>query len=182
MIWQSCYVAAMDLAVTPPEVFRHSEMYLMLYSFSFLFSPNFFGPILKWQVSECLVYWDIFILLGNCSLEFSQTLHQKSFLLRISTVNVTKSVVSCRFGHIYWRNPKWKTSFFVQWNFFVIQWKTVRVKVRSSHSKMLFKIGALKNVAIFTGKHLCWILFFNKFAGHSFSNTSGGCFLKMKKT
>ena len=28
-----------------------------------------------------------------------------SFLLRISSVNVTKSVVSCGFGHIYWRNP-----------------------------------------------------------------------------
>ena len=25
--------------------------------------------------------------------------------LRISTVNVTKSAVSCGFGHIYWRNP-----------------------------------------------------------------------------
>ena len=25
-----------------------------------------------------------------------------------------KSAVSCEFGHIYWRNPLWKTSFFVQ--------------------------------------------------------------------
>ena len=33
-------------------------------------------------------------------------LHRKwSFLLRISSVNVTKSAVSCGFGHIYWRNP-----------------------------------------------------------------------------
>ena len=32
------------------------------------------------------------------------TLHKKwSFPLRISSVNVTKSAVSCRFGHIYWR-------------------------------------------------------------------------------
>ena len=31
-------------------------------------------------------------------------LHKKwSFLLRISSANVTKSAVSCRFGHIYWR-------------------------------------------------------------------------------
>ena len=29
----------------------------------------------------------------------------KAFLLRIPSVNVTKSVVSCGFGHIYWRNP-----------------------------------------------------------------------------
>ena len=38
-----------------------------------------------------------------------------SFPLRISWVNVIKSAVSCRFGHIYWRNPWRKTSFFVQW-------------------------------------------------------------------
>ena len=41
------------------------------------------------------------------------TLHKKwSFQLRISSINVTKSVVSCGFGHIYWRTLKWKTSFF----------------------------------------------------------------------
>ena len=31
--------------------------------------------------------------------------------------------------------------------------------LRSSRSQMFFKIGALKNFAIFTGKHLCWVLF-----------------------
>ena len=30
------------------------------------------------------------------------------------SVNASKSAVSCGFGHIYWRNPLWKTSFFVQ--------------------------------------------------------------------
>ena len=25
------------------------------------------------------------------------------------------SVQHCKFGHIYWRNPSWKTQFFVQW-------------------------------------------------------------------
>ena len=35
---------------------------------------------------------------------FIRTLHKKwSFQLRISSVNVTKSAVSCRFGRIYWR-------------------------------------------------------------------------------
>ena len=34
--------------------------------------------------------------------------------LRISSVNVTKSSRNHGFGHIYWRNPQWKTSFFVQ--------------------------------------------------------------------
>ena len=32
---------------------------------------------------------------------------------RISSANVTKSAGNCGFGHIYWRNPQWKTSFFV---------------------------------------------------------------------
>ena len=42
-------------------------------------------------------------------------LHKKwSFPLRISSVNVTKSAGNCGFGQIYWRIPKWKTSFFVQ--------------------------------------------------------------------
>ena len=36
-----------------------------------------------------------------------------SFPLRIS-LDVTKSVRNCGFGHIYWRNPSWKTFFFVQ--------------------------------------------------------------------
>ena len=31
-------------------------------------------------------------------------------------------------------------------------------KFRSSHSQLFFKIGALKNFAILTGKHLCWSL------------------------
>ena len=36
------------------------------------------------------------------------------FPLSIPSVNVTKSVVSCRFGHIYWRNHQRKTSVFAQ--------------------------------------------------------------------
>ena len=35
-----------------------------------------------------------------------------SFQLRISSVNLAKSAVSCGFHHICWRNPQWKTSFF----------------------------------------------------------------------
>ena len=54
------------------------------------------------------------------SWDVARTLHKYlilrkkwSFLLRISSVNVTKFF--CEFGHIYWRNSNWKTSFFVQW-------------------------------------------------------------------
>ena len=36
------------------------------------------------------------------------------FPLAISSVNATKSALSCGFGHIYRRNPQWKTLFFVQ--------------------------------------------------------------------
>ena len=43
-------------------------------------------------------------------------LHKKwIFPLRISSVNVTKSEVSYGFGHIYRRNPQWRTSFFVKY-------------------------------------------------------------------
>ena len=41
-----------------------------------------------------------------CSQRVIITLHKKwSFPLRISSVNVTKSAVSCGSGHIYWRRP-----------------------------------------------------------------------------
>ena len=37
---------------------------------------------------------------------FSSTLHKNwSFPLRLSSVNVTKSVANCGLGYIYWRNP-----------------------------------------------------------------------------
>ena len=36
---------------------------------------------------------------------FTHCTKNKSFLLRISSVNVTKSAVFCGFDHIYWRNP-----------------------------------------------------------------------------
>ena len=34
--------------------------------------------------------------------------------IRISSVNVTKFAVFWGFGYIYWRNPWWETSLFVQ--------------------------------------------------------------------
>ena len=43
--------------------------------------------------------------------------------------------------------------------------KEEQIKIRSSLSQMYFKMGVLKNFAIFTGKHLCQSLFFNKVAG-----------------
>ena len=37
--------------------------------------------------------------------------------------------------------------------------------IRNSRSQMFFKIGVLKNFAVFTGKYLCWSLLYNKVAG-----------------
>ena len=38
------------------------------------------------------------------------TMHKKwNFSLSIPSINVTKSAGNCGFGHIYWRNPYWKT-------------------------------------------------------------------------
>ena len=38
----------------------------------------------------------------------------------------------------------------------------IKSRYRSSRSQMFFKIGVLKNFAMFTGKHLCWSLFLIK--------------------
>ena len=48
------------------------------------------------------------------TIDFNKEFNNK-FSIRISSLNVTKSVVSCGFGNIYWSNPQWKASFFVQW-------------------------------------------------------------------
>ena len=37
------------------------------------------------------------------------------FFARDLFIKFTKTAVSCGFGHIYWRNTSWKTSFLVQW-------------------------------------------------------------------
>ena len=42
---------------------------------------------------------------------------------RIFSVNVTRSAGYCEFGHIYWRNPKWKTC--------VVHYKSYELLVKS---------------------------------------------------
>ena len=55
----------------------------------------------------------------------------------------TGTSLSCGFGHIYWRNPQWKTSFFAQWGVrklfftilkFVSQLKRLTLSVRTNRS------------------------------------------------
>ena len=41
------------------------------------------------------------------------TAQKIKFSITVSSVNVTKSAGNCGFSHICWRNPYWKTSFFV---------------------------------------------------------------------
>ena len=53
----------------------------------------------NWSILED---WNVYCL--HC-------IKQSSFPLKISLVNVTKSSVSTRFDHIYWRNPLWKFPF-----------------------------------------------------------------------
>ena len=51
----------------------------------------------------------------------NSALHKKwSFPLRNSSVNVTKSTVSFRFGHSYWRNPYWKLHFLCSAGFTIL--------------------------------------------------------------
>ena len=40
-----------------------------------------------------------------------------------------------------------------------------QLNIRSSHPEVFCQKGVLKNLEKFTGKHLCWSLFFNKVAG-----------------
>ena len=53
-----------------------------------------------WDAGKREFYYR-YLLLNHCT-------NKWSFLLRVSSVNVTKSAGN-------WRNPYWKTSFFVQW-------------------------------------------------------------------
>ena len=78
----------------------------------------------------------------------------------IETSQLICSLVSIRWGTLVVNGlirlalkldaTKWKQSF-----------EQRNLKYRGSLSQMFCKIGVLKNFANFTGKHLCWSLFFN---------------------
>ena len=82
--------------------------------------------------------------------QLKYTLHKKwSFPLRILSVNVTKSAVSCEFGNSYWRNPKWKTSFVVQWNFLIRE--SCSTAFYSQYSQITFFTLRFANMSDFHG-------------------------------
>ena len=106
--------------------FREKDVMLILYSFSFH----------NREVS------------GKDEVHIFQTLHKKwSFLLSISSVNVTKSAGNCAFGHIYWRNPQWKTSFFMQW----------KITLLSTHFSGMFRSLLSCNLNFFMKTRLLFI-------------------------
>ena len=76
----------------------------------------------------------------------------QSFPLKISSKNVSKSTISCRFGHIYWKNPQWKSLFFAQKSLWTqTDFGDFRARsCRSSRSQMFFRIDVQKNFANFT--------------------------------
>lgn len=47
----------------------------------------------------------LFIFLFSYSYSIRDTARKIKFTIKVSSVNSTKSVVSCGFGHIYFRNP-----------------------------------------------------------------------------
>ena len=61
-----------------------------------------------------VVFLETFFWYGRPILHLSHYTKKWSFPLRISSVNVSKSTGNLGLGHIYWRNPEWKTSLFVQ--------------------------------------------------------------------
>ena len=98
------------------------------------------NKVLIWKMNSFLIFWILQILsiLDHCVKNVQMQSHavrglrgswlhfwisweninhylKRSFPLMISSVNVTKS------PDIYWRNPSWKTSFFVQFNYSLIQ-------------------------------------------------------------
>ena len=56
------------------------------------------------------------------------------FLLRIPSVNVTKSAGIYGFDYICWRNLKWKASFFVRLKI-LMRWKTKAENVRAKYQR-----------------------------------------------
>ena len=81
-----------------------TERWYLLITEKFLFWSFRWWEI--WYLFQSKIWWKDYIYLVFLSFPWYSTLHKKwSFPLRIYSVNVTKSAVSCGFSHIYWKNP-----------------------------------------------------------------------------
>ena len=70
---------------------------------------SFTTVVSGWKLKTVIVKLSILDACGT-----TKNNKKRSFPLRISWVNVTKSAEKCGFGHIYWRILYWKTSFLVE--------------------------------------------------------------------
>ena len=104
----SCFCHVLSLHILVPSL-----LIFQIYSTK---SCNmvFYENLVLWEIKIYVINQDIYFLTHvNRTKIFP--LHEKwSFPLKIFSLNVTKFAVSYGFGHIYWGNPYWKTSFFVQ--------------------------------------------------------------------
>ena len=71
----------------------------------FQFSSSLFLPVF-WAR---LLHFNVFFV------KYYTAQKMKISIKDFFSICVTKSAVSCGFGHIYWRNPKLKTSFFIKY-------------------------------------------------------------------
>ena len=96
---------------------------------------------------------------------FAVNLHKKRSLpLNISSVNVTKSVGNCGFGHIYYRNPEWKTSFSVE----CILQKTFLKISQNSEKNTCARISFISDISFKSTESLFPILHISRFVFHKF--------------
>ena len=59
----------------------------------------------------------------------------------------------CRFGHIYWRNPQWKTSFFVQCKWFERYRKDQCSNILFSETSLICPVKAWWNNVLYKLDH-----------------------------
>ena len=84
------------------------------------------------------------------------------------------SSVSFGFGHIYWRNPQWKTSFFVQWfHFHVLTYMTCTWNFSSHAITPIVTLEQLRYLLLILFETLIWfivhgIMIFNGMNGKLF--------------
>ena len=104
----SSYVTIFNQPYWVPEMFNLSKNYEGLSVMVLIIaSSQFMQSNIE---ADCKINFAEFPMAYNYWLESFKTpylpLHKKIiFVLRISSVNVTKSAGRCGFGHIYWRNP-----------------------------------------------------------------------------
>ena len=80
---------------------------------------------------------------------------RKARELRLLAFNVhLYSDENSRFDYFFLFRPLWLTLFFLMFPFDPLE--NIRKSWEIDRWQMFFKIGVLKNFAIFTGKHLCW--------------------------